>query len=402
MLDAAFGRRSSSRHGCVVLLRGEPGLGKTRLIRECRERFMAWGGARDGRLPLWLEGRAASYASATPYGLYQQLLAGWIGVVARTSPARSCGPPSSGRCTALLASTDLLPATGARHGPVPATARTEQSEIGPGDLRQAAFARAAHGDLAPASRPGGPRSSCWRTCTGPIRPRCGSPADLVALAAGRPLLILATTRPEAGPEVDDLIRDPAVRTVELRPLPDAAARDLARALIGGADPERGGHRRGARHRRRQPAVPGGAAGRAAGDRARSRADPERLAAHRRARDQHPAGARPAGPLPDRPARHRPPRRSSGSPSVLGPEFPATCRVVSRMLAQRRRPASGLGELRGQRHPADGWPGAREEAYRFRHALIQEAAYYGMLRADRRRLHGPRRDGTRGGPRGLPG
>jgi predicted ATPase len=59
---------------------GEPGLGKTRLISECRKRFMAWVGAGSGRLPLWLEGRGASYASSTPYGLYQQLLSAWIGV----------------------------------------------------------------------------------------------------------------------------------------------------------------------------------------------------------------------------------------------------------------------------------------------------------------------------------
>ena len=38
-------------------------------------------GPGPGRLPLWLEGRCASYASSTPYGLYQQLLSAWVGVV---------------------------------------------------------------------------------------------------------------------------------------------------------------------------------------------------------------------------------------------------------------------------------------------------------------------------------
>ena len=52
---------------------GEPGLGKTRLVQECRKRA-----GRAG--PVWLEGRCASYASSTPYGLYQQLLANWAGV----------------------------------------------------------------------------------------------------------------------------------------------------------------------------------------------------------------------------------------------------------------------------------------------------------------------------------
>ena len=66
--------------GSVVVVVGEPGLGKTRLLQECRKHFMAWVGAKSGRLPLWLEGRCASYASTTPYGLYQHLLASWAGV----------------------------------------------------------------------------------------------------------------------------------------------------------------------------------------------------------------------------------------------------------------------------------------------------------------------------------
>ena len=62
-----------------MLVVGEPGLGKTRLVAECRKYFMGWAGAASGRLPLWLEGRCASYASSTPYGAYQQLLCRFIG-----------------------------------------------------------------------------------------------------------------------------------------------------------------------------------------------------------------------------------------------------------------------------------------------------------------------------------
>ena len=78
-LDEAL-RVAISGTGSVVFVVGEPGLGKTRLVQECRKRFMAWVGAGTGRLPLWLEGRCASYASSTPYGLYQQLLSAWTGV----------------------------------------------------------------------------------------------------------------------------------------------------------------------------------------------------------------------------------------------------------------------------------------------------------------------------------
>ncbi len=65
--------------GASLVIAGDPGLGKTRLISECRRLFMTWVGAASGRLPLWLEGRAASYSSAAPFGLYQHVLGSWVG-----------------------------------------------------------------------------------------------------------------------------------------------------------------------------------------------------------------------------------------------------------------------------------------------------------------------------------
>ncbi|HXW79906.1 MAG TPA: AAA family ATPase, partial [Acidimicrobiales bacterium] len=94
-LDAAL-QRAVTGDGEVVVVVGDPGLGKTRLVSECRKSFMAWVGAGSGRLPLWLEGRAASYVSWVPYGLYQQLFLSWVGVtvedgapVARPALARA-------------------------------------------------------------------------------------------------------------------------------------------------------------------------------------------------------------------------------------------------------------------------------------------------------------------------
>ena len=72
-------RATVAGRGGVVVVAGEPGLGKTRLVGECRNYFMGWVGAASGRLPLWLDGRCASYASSTPYGAYQQLLSRFIG-----------------------------------------------------------------------------------------------------------------------------------------------------------------------------------------------------------------------------------------------------------------------------------------------------------------------------------
>jgi hypothetical protein len=74
-------------------------------------------------------------------------------------------------------------------------------------------------------------------------------------------------------------------------------------------------------------------------------------------------------------------------AVLGPEFPATLLddVRRRELpALDLRPALDELNTSGILQPAGG---QHEAAYRFRHALLRDAAYYGLLRADRRRLHG---------------
>ena len=108
VLDGAL-RAAVSGHGSVVLLTAEPGLGKTRLVQECRKRFIAWVGAGSGRLPLWLEGRCASYASATPYSLYRQLVASWIGV-SPDQPEARLRPALETALAHLMGNTNLLPA----------------------------------------------------------------------------------------------------------------------------------------------------------------------------------------------------------------------------------------------------------------------------------------------------
>ena len=107
VLDTAL-RQAVEGRGSVVVLTGEAGLGKTRLVQECRKRFIAWVGAGSGRLPLWLEGRGASYASATPYGLYRQLVASWVGV-APDEPAARLQPALERALTNLMGNANLLP-----------------------------------------------------------------------------------------------------------------------------------------------------------------------------------------------------------------------------------------------------------------------------------------------------
>ncbi len=399
-LDTAL-REAIAGRGGVVLLRADPGLGKTRLIQECRKRFMAWVGARDGRLPLWLEGRGASYASATPYGLYQQLLAGWTGV-APDKPRPVARAALERALRALLASTELLPVLEHVMGLVPATRRADHhQEMGPEELRRVAFAalRTVISRLVPARRPAVIvlEDLHWADPTS-LR----FTAELVTLTAGRPLLILATTRPDADPEAGDLATIAGVRTVDLRPLPDAAARELARALMGGGDPSA-----------------------EVLDAVVATVDGNPLFLEERLSSLLETGALAGGPggwrltdvpgpaLPqvlDRLVRSRIDRLSPAAQevvriaSVLGPQFLVA--IVTDVYSQEHLPANdpmlradltpAIAELRdsgivhhviGSPVPGDPVPGGLETSYQFRHALIQEAAYHGMLRADRRRLHG---------------
>lgn len=75
--------------GGVLLISGEAGLGKSRLLAEVRQAFQA-GGAAHGE-PLWLEGRCASYGEALPYWPFQALLRTWLGAPADGRDAADAG-----------------------------------------------------------------------------------------------------------------------------------------------------------------------------------------------------------------------------------------------------------------------------------------------------------------------
>ncbi len=221
-LGAAL-REAVRGHGSVVLLTGEPGLGKTRLVQECR------GHAASGTL--WLEGRCASYASSTPYGLYQHLLANWAGVTP-DQPAAVVGPALE-RALGAVRGDDLFPLLARMMGlPIGAAL----GRMSPGELQRETFA-------------------AWRSVVSRLAAK--APAvlvledlhwadptslrltlDLARLAPGRRLLVLATSRPDAdqeSPEIASLERSgPAVHPISLGPLPGAAEEELARSLMGDA------------------------------------------------------------------------------------------------------------------------------------------------------------------------
>lgn len=64
--------------GGVLFLTGEPGIGKSRLLLELRDMFHRLTPTRGQ--PLWLEGRCVSYGESLPYWPYREILREWIGV----------------------------------------------------------------------------------------------------------------------------------------------------------------------------------------------------------------------------------------------------------------------------------------------------------------------------------
>ena len=66
--------------GAIVVMTGEPGIGKTRLLSEFRDVFEE-GPAPRGR-PRWLEGKCVSYGESMTYWPFRDLVRSWLGVLA--------------------------------------------------------------------------------------------------------------------------------------------------------------------------------------------------------------------------------------------------------------------------------------------------------------------------------
>ncbi|HTW07507.1 MAG TPA: AAA family ATPase, partial [Acidimicrobiales bacterium] len=381
-------REATVGKGGVAVVAGEPGLGKTRLVFECRKLFMAWVGAASGRLPLWLEGRAASYASSRPYGLYQQLLSAWVGVAAeegeavtrpaleRAMRAAFGGKGDDGRLGLL---SQVMGFRDREAGPLLAA-------LGPEQFQRATFAAL----VALVSRlvAHGPTVLVLEDLHWADPTSLHLTEELSLLTKTGPLLLVLTRRPEPDPGVSGLETtlgadpDLMLRKLELTPLAEADEMTLARALLGEGTGDEV-----------TDMVCKGADGNPLflEERLSSLMETQTLLKVEGGGWRlEPSGA--AGQISEaleRLVRSRVDRLNPGSheaivaASVLGPEFGLNTLGIVTDLDGGLVPAVSelcsaglLVELRKQPEPI----------YRFRHSLIQEATYHGLLRAQRQRLH----------------
>ncbi len=378
--DATVGK------GGAVFITGEPGLGKTRLVEECRKLFIAWVGAASGRLPLWLEGRAASYATSRPYGLYQQLLSAWVGVAPEESPhdvraaleraLQAIFGDEAGKERAQLLSVPL----GIAHD----RERAAASQLTPEQLQQAIFetVRAVVSRLVAY----GPTVLVLEDLHWADPTSIRLTEELVTVTKEGPLLLVMSRRPEPDPGVSALETtvesDPSVRLrrVQLSPLIKDAERDLVISLLGEGTADEvlsavskgaGGNPLFIEERLSSLLETGALAREKAGwriDPGVSVEIPEAIERLVRSRVDRLA--------PD-------PRQAIVAASVLGQDFATgALRAVTDLGGALESAVlalcSGglLVELRN----------GPETSYRFRHSLIQEATYKGLLRNDRQRLH----------------
>ncbi|HTV10431.1 MAG TPA: AAA family ATPase [Acidimicrobiales bacterium] len=379
LLDAAL-RKAEAGTGSVVLLTGEPGLGKSRLVQECRKRFMAWVAAESGRLPLWLEGRCASYASTSPYGLYQHVLANWVGVALDQGEA-TVRPALERGVVATMGDKAHLPALARVMGLAGSTGPVRMT---PGEQQRESFV--ALKALVSRLTSVGPTVLVLEDLHWADPTSVHLTENLAGLVNDGPLLLIGTARPDAGPlmaRLETVLVEAGaqLQRIELQPLSEAAEKELAQSLVG--------------HSAGGPVL----------DVVRENADGNPLFLEERLSSLVETGALVregavwrlvgdgAAAVPqalERLVRTRVDRLSPSAQelvraaSVLGHEFRPE--LVARVADLETELGHALAELCDVELLQE-VPEAPEPTYRFRHVLMQEAIHGGLLRAERRRLHG---------------
>jgi len=347
---------------------------------------MAWVGGASGRLPLWLEGRSASYASSNPYGLYQQLLAAWVGVAAdeKSERVRAALERALRGVFAGERDEDLVGLFSHLMGLDAGGATAAVGRLSPEQLQRATFA-AIRGLLSKLVTHG-PTVLVLEDLHWADPTSLHLTADIASLTQDGPLLLVLTRRPEPDPGVSALEEalatraDIALRRLELSPLPEEPARALASALLGRVTGDEV-----------VSAVTHGTEGNPLYMEEQLLSLVE-TGALTRGEEGWQLSAGPSGDVPEaleRLVRSRVDRLDPASrdamvaASVLGPDFSlGALRTVTDPDGGVAEAVSALCSggllLELRRHP--------EPVYRFRHALIQESTYRGLLREQRRQLH----------------
>jgi predicted ATPase len=215
--------------GSAIFVIGEPGIGKSRLVAETGRR------ARSGRyrLPIrWLEARCLSYADNVPYGLFRDLIAGWLGPAPSDGAERRISGLDGDAHPSQVDPTDApyleLLLTGGRGD----AQEVEDAEA----VRERTFAAvestlinlAASGPLVVSLE-----DLQWADPTSMTLTE-----RLVDAVMRAPLVIIATARPEPGHASTDLIEaaverlGPHAHTISLESFTDEERRALAASLPG--------------------------------------------------------------------------------------------------------------------------------------------------------------------------
>jgi class 3 adenylate cyclase/tetratricopeptide (TPR) repeat protein len=368
--------------GSAVLVIGEPGIGKSRLVAECRRRAVS---GRYDRPITWLEGRSLSWADGLPYGLFRDLLAGWLGV-APDDPSDRVAASLAEAARSIEAfdqsEAELLGLVFSAGRAVPATDGTDAEAV-----RERVF----HAVTAILSRLGASRPLVisledvhWADPTS-----LALTERLLDAVPDAPLLVLVTRRPgvehPSAAMIDAAVErlGPGARTLVLGPLSDREHQELFGSILGEDDlPD---------HVRRAVFETTEGNPLFLEEQIKALEETGRLVVDRDGRWRFGEGA--ALDIPRTVERVLLARIDRLAPadkdvlvaaSVLGREFEPA--LLDRLMEDERavRPAlDRLGEIdliRAERHGAD-------VRFRFKHALIQEAAYRSLLKRRRRELHG---------------